>query len=114
MTRTEIPKVRGAIDANTLCALGLIRTYSADPRDLGKNHQVLAYGYELDAAQNLVVRVYDPNTDSANGDGVLLALNVKDPARPTPITHNVAIADPIRGFFRIPYSFRDPSALTAH
>jgi hypothetical protein len=105
------PSIRADIDVGHPSPLGIVTVRSTNPGDLGRNHQILAYGYELDAAQNLIIHVYDPNTDSANGDGVFLALNVKDPTRATPITHNVAIGDPIRGFFRIPYSFRDPGLL---
>src|SRR4030095_3558548 len=39
---------------------GLVKAKSRAPRDLGANHQVLAYGYELDGTR-LTLRLYDPN-----------------------------------------------------
>jgi len=107
----EWPRIQADIDAGHPSPLGVVTVRSANPADLGRNHQILAYGYELDDARNLVLHVYDPNTAPADGDGVFLAMNVRDPTRAMPITHNVAIGDPIRGFFRIPYRYRDPSAL---
>jgi len=77
---------------------------------LGHNHQVLAYGYELDSSQ-LMIKVYDPNTNPASGDGVHIALSVANPSGPSPIIHNIGIGDPIRGFFRVPYTPTDPSEL---
>ncbi len=56
------PAVRAAIDAGRLSALGLVHVASADPRRLIGNHQVVAYGYALDAAAGTVsLRIYDPN-----------------------------------------------------
>jgi hypothetical protein len=83
---------------------------STDPLDLGKNHQVLAYAYTL-IRDLLHLRVYDPNTDTAGSDGVYLSLNLADPTSATPITHNVGIAEPIRGFFHVDYAPADPSSL---
>ncbi len=109
---TEWPqRIQPELDAGRLCCLGLVTTRSLDPADLGKNHQVLAYGYDIDDADVLTVHVYDPNTASAGADAVRLALSLSDPSQPTPITHNVAIGEPVRGFFRVDYAPRDPSAI---
>jgi hypothetical protein len=43
--RAEMPAIRASIDAGHPCPLGLVRVHSANPADLGHNHQVLAYGY---------------------------------------------------------------------
>src|SRR4051812_4494099 len=43
----EWPKVRADLDANRLACLGLVTVASLNPADLGKNHQVMAYGYTL-------------------------------------------------------------------
>jgi hypothetical protein len=56
------PAIRGEIDAGRPAVLGLVHVASADPRRLTANHQVLAYGYTLDAPAGRVgLRIYDPN-----------------------------------------------------
>ena len=45
--RDEWPKVRADIDAGHPSALGLIKVRSNDPRQLKHDHQVLAYGYDV-------------------------------------------------------------------
>src|SRR5437899_1309185 len=107
----EWPKVKADIDGGRLSPLGVVTVQSTNPGDLGKNHQVLAYAYELDPAHNLVVHLYDPNTDPGNADNVLLSMNVAEPTQAIPITHNVAIGEPIRGFFRLDYRFKDPRSV---
>ena len=83
---------------------------SINPRDLGRCHQVLAYAYDLEWP-TLTIRVYDPNTDPAAADECSLSLDLSHPSEKTPITHNVGIPDPIRGFFRTRYDAADPSKL---
>jgi hypothetical protein len=60
--RDAWPAIRREIDAGRPASLGLIHVASADPRHLVGDHQVVAYGYELDAgAGALELRIYDPN-----------------------------------------------------
>ena len=60
-TRTgEWPRIQGAIDDGRLAVVGLIRVQARNPLRLTGNHQVLAYGYELDGTA-IRLRVYDPN-----------------------------------------------------
>ena len=106
-------RIRPELDAGRLCSLGLVTTSSTNPADLGKNHQVLAYGYDIDDANRLDLLVYDPNTSASGADKVRISLGIAYPARATPITHNVAIGEAIRGFFRVDYSPHDPSAIGA-
>jgi len=106
----EWPRIKADLDAGHPCPLGLVTVQSSNPKDLGKNHQVLAYAYDYDV-QELTVHLYDPNTDPAQGDGVHLRLNVANPESATPIQHNIGIADPVRGFFRVDYTWKDPSPL---
>ena len=106
----EWPKVKADLDAGRLSPLGLVTVESNDPGDLGHNHQVVAYGYDL-AADQLTIKVYDPNTDRADGDGVTLSLSAAKPSGATPITSNVNISHPVRGFFRVDYSPADASSL---
>ncbi len=106
----EWPQIRSEIDDGRPAPLGLVTAASANPSRLGENHQVLAYGYELDG-DDLTLKVYDPNTDLAAADQVCLSLCLADPAGKSPITHNVGVDAPIRGFFRVPYSPADPHHL---
>jgi hypothetical protein len=116
--KEEWPKIKADIDGGNLAPLGVVTVYSADPTMLGHNHQVLAYGYEVDDANRLTLHLYDPNTSSSGADDVRLSLDLSNPTKTSPITHNVNISRAIRGFFRTNYVFSDPSAIepreTAH
>jgi hypothetical protein len=104
----EWPQIKADIDANRLSCLGLVTVFSLNPGDLGKNHQVLAHGYELDNNGGLQLFIYDPN--SPLDDGVRISLNLGNPGGVTGINHNVRIRNPVRGFFRVPYvAVRPPS-----
>ena len=60
--RDAWPGVRRAVDGGRPAAVGLIHAASADPRRLIGNHQVVAYGYELEASAGRVsLAIYDPN-----------------------------------------------------
>src|SRR5205807_833121 len=101
-TRGEIVAVRAALDRGELCVLGLIRAQSSDPRDLGKNHQVLAYGYDLDdAVGRLTVRLYDPNHPDTE---TTLSCSTTAGA---PLDLQYSGGEPTRGFFVNPYSPAD-------
>jgi hypothetical protein len=104
--------IRPELDAGRLCPLGLVTTASPDPTQLGQNHQVLAYGYDLDDTSNLSLLIYDPNTPPGSADDVRIGFSLADPSHTTPISHNVGIGHPIRGLFRAPYRFHDPNGLT--
>lgn len=106
-------RIQPELDASRLCCLGLVTVASPNPAELGRNHQVMAYGYDLDWAGNLALRVYDPNTAQDRADEVTISLNLLDPEHPTPIRHNVGIGLPIRGFFRTDYSYANPTGLLA-
>ncbi|TMK45116.1 MAG: hypothetical protein E6G66_13285 [Actinobacteria bacterium] len=104
----EWPQIRSDIDAGHPSPLGLVTVRSVNPRDLGRCHQVLAYAYDLEGS-TLTLRLYDPNTDPAGADSCSLSLDLSRPSETASITHNVGIADPIRGFFRTRYDPADPS-----
>ncbi len=108
----EWPGIQADLDRGRPVPLGLVTVRSWSPGDLGRNHQVLAYGYDL-TGRDLVLKVYDPNTDLASADDVRVSLSIAKPSEATTITHNVSIGDPIRGFFQVPYEFSDPSELLA-
>jgi len=107
MIHDEWPAIKQDLDQGRLATLGLIRAVSLDPNQLGHNHQVLAYGYDLDGSQ-LTLRICDPNWPG--DDGVTLSLDISDPraaaspvwSRPDPPTYC---------FFRAPYLGRDPSGI---
>ena len=104
---TEWPAIRADLDSGHLCPLGLIKVESVNPLQVGENHQVLAYGYDLDEASGkLTVYVYDPN--EPGNDNVTLAVNIADSDNPSAIAYS---ADPAgRGFFRTLYTPADPAA----
>lgn len=104
MLRQEWPKVRRDIDAGHPSPLGLIRVKSANPFELKRNHQVLAYGYDL-AGTDLTLRLYDPNHPRA--DDVTLSLDTADPSRPAAIVTSPAGAA-VFSFFRVPYEPATP------
>ena len=104
MLREEWPAIRDNLDRGTLSPLGLVTTKSSNPLDLGRNHQVLAWGYDLDGTQ-LTLRLYDPN--HPDDDDVTLSLDVGHPGRATPVrcSHR---RRPVWCFFRTSYQFKDP------
>lgn len=107
----EWPRIRHDLDSGQLCALGLVTTASVNPVDLGQNHQVLAYGYDLDGPNDLAILIYDPNTPIGDADRVRISLSLANPAQASHVSHNVAIGNPVRGFFRVAYRYHDPTDL---
>jgi hypothetical protein len=105
MIETEWPKIRGRIDAGKLVPLGLVKEYGASPLKLAKNHQVLAYGYDL-VGDDLTVRVYDPNYPG--DDSASLMWNLAHPDASRMVTHSCEGAN-VRGVFATDY--RPPRTL---
>jgi hypothetical protein len=108
----EWPRVRADIDAGRPSALGLIRTRSFNPHDLALNHQVLAYGYDLDDVNRRVsaIHVYDPNYPA---DGtVAIAVHRVDPPEASTFSY-VGGDAPVRGFFRTAWTPKDPSSIAS-
>jgi hypothetical protein len=106
MVSTEWPAIKSDLDAGHPVPLGLIKVKSARPRDLGQNHQVLAYAYDLEGT-TLSISVYDPNYP--NNDDVRMSLNIADPHQPVPVTYTPQ--ESVFCFFRTNYSPRQPPAL---
>jgi hypothetical protein len=102
---TQWPQIVADLDGGVPAALGLVTVASANPADLGANHQVLAYGYVASASQ-VTVQVYDPN--SGRNDGIYIRFDPRTPTKPTTFEHNLSIADPVRGFFRTTYAPATP------
>lgn len=80
------PAVRREIDGGRPAAVGLLHVVSSDPRRLVANHQVVAYGYELDAAVGTVaLRIYDPN--HPDDDSIRLRLVLGRDSDPLELTY---------------------------
>jgi hypothetical protein len=95
------PAVRASLDRGQPVPLGLVTVASANPLLLGRNHQVLAYGYQAEGGR-VKIAVYDPN--SGQDDGVHIQFDTSDRTAATLFQHNISIGRPLRGFFLTVYS----------
>lgn len=101
----EWPTIRAVLDAGHPCPVGLIRVASFSWRDLTRNHQVLAFGYDTaDDGSGFAIRVYDPN--HPGNDAVELRAAI-DPEDGRPLRDRVHLSqttgEPLLGFFAQPY-----------
>jgi hypothetical protein len=101
----EWPKARALLDAGKPAMIGLIRVASADPRQLTRNHQVMAWGYAEDG-RGVTLRLYDPNWPDR--DDVTTTLDLDRAFRPTNVQQSTG--EPLLGWFVLPYSPADPRA----
>ncbi len=106
MANVEFPLIRQDILAGHLSPMGLIMIKSILPFDLGSNHQVIAYGYQM-RGNSVEIYLYDPN--SPNVDSIQMSFNAKSTAETINVTHNVNASGPIYCFFRTNYTFRKPA-----
>jgi hypothetical protein len=104
MIKEEWPKIRAEIDGGHPSPLGLARVKSWNPLDLKFNHQVLAYGYDLQG-DRLDLHLYDPNRPGDNG--LTLSLLISDPRRATRVDSTIG-GRPVFAFFRVRYQPRTP------
>jgi hypothetical protein len=109
------PPVRADLDAGIPSPLGLIRARSWNPMDLGLNHQVLAYGYDLTIGdggvpRELSVFVYDPNWPGRDDLAIRVALAA--PLEASTVSY-VPGDRVVRGFFRSAYRPADPTSVVA-
>lgn len=107
MITQEWPKVKANIDNGHLSPLALIETKSLNSGDLGQNHQVLVYGYDLSGTK-LVLHLYDPN--APGNDGVTLSLDLGTPQHATPVKLSSPGAGPIYCFFQPIYVYESVAA----
>jgi hypothetical protein len=101
----EWPRVRQDIDAGRLSPLGLVTVRSLNPMDLKHNHQVLAYGYDMDEGAGAAeIRLYDPNRENDDAARLVLTLGTE--------TELPSLSYPggplVRAFFRSAYTPVDP------
>lgn len=104
MIREQWPKIRADIDRGHPSPLGLVRVKSWNPLDLKFNHQVLAYGYDLEGG-HLGLHLYDPNR--AEDDDVTLSLQISDPRRASPVRSTLP-GRPVYSFFQARYRSATP------
>ena len=101
--QTQWPQITADLDRGTPAALGVVTVASASPADLGRNHQVLAYGYDLDGT-DLTIRLYDPNY--ADNDDVQVQLSIADTDAAIALTY--LPNETVYCFFHTPYTFARP------
>ena len=102
-----MPFVRATIDAGHPCPLGVVCVHSANPQDLGQNHQVLAYGY-TDTATTSTLRLYDCN--HPDDDSVTITFDHTNPHHSTKFSYSYD-DHAVVGFFPSQYTPKDPSPL---
>lgn len=108
MVMDEWPEIKIHIDNGEPTPVALVRIKSASPADVGHNHQVLAYGYEVNGA-NVTLHVYDPNYP--NNDTVKLTFNKERTDVPILVSYTIDGAEdrtPVYCFFRINYERSTP------
>jgi hypothetical protein len=109
MAHEAWPAIQAAIDSIEPCPIGLVLVKSLLPTDLGQDHQVLVYGYQLQQ-QQLTLYIYDPNAPSK--DDVRISLNISDTSNPISVTDNVNAPGQIYSFFVLRYERMPPAGGT--
>ena len=106
-TKVEWPLIRNAIDQGAPVILGVIRTGPTnDPSEAGKNHQVLAIGYQYAATGgDIWVFAYDPNHPRAIAT---LSMNFDLPENQIGAAQDTG--EKVRGFFTIPVGSGAPGS----
>ena len=104
MVREEWPFLKRKLDSGQAWPLGLIRVETDDVSQIGDNHQVLAYGYDL-AGSDLTLFIYDPNFHDR--DDITLKLNIGDPEHKVQLTYSDPDR-PVYCFFQTRYTYARP------
>ena len=109
MTTAECSSIMQDIDAGRLCPIGLVAAHRWIPWDVFKNHVVLVWGYEHDG-DRLTLYTYDSNFPGRDNITIHLDLSSSRPDMQI-MTNGTQGPKPgcIRGFFRVPYRYADPS-----
>jgi hypothetical protein len=105
-TGAQWPRIKALLDAGQPTPIGLVTVTGRSPFQLGRNHQVLAYYYQL-AGTQVTLQVYDPNSGPA--DDVYIRFDTQAPG--LGFTHSVNIGLPVRGLFLTPYSPATPPGI---
>lgn len=108
MVHEEWPAIKATIDGGALAMIGLVKVVSADPRQLNRNHQVIAYGYDLEGTA-LKLLILDPNLPRRE---IELGLDIADPTGTTTVTYVTSDGtfkdNSLVCFFAYPYAKREP------
>ncbi len=109
MVHDEWPVIKARLDSGSLVMIGLVKTVSADPRKLNHNHQVLAYGYDLQGTA-LKLLILDPNYPRRE---IELGIDVSDAGGETAVTYATSDGtireDSLVCFFTYPYVAKQPT-----
>jgi hypothetical protein len=108
--RHHWPAIRTDLRRGRPAVVGLIRQAAWSPMVLRHQHQVLAWAYRTEptteGGRRLVLSLYDPNHPGR--DDVELIAELGPDGRSLRVSQSTA--EPVLGFFRLPYRFRDPAA----
>jgi hypothetical protein len=96
------PAIKSKLDAGVPATLGVVTVASANPIQLGANHQVVAYAHSI-AGTEVTLSVYDPNSGPA--DDIWIRFNR---AGGSGFAHNLGLSRPVRGYFLTSYSAVQP------
>ena len=102
------PAIKADIDGGHVSPVSLVKVKSLNPLDLGKNHQVLAYGYDL-IGTSLVIHIYDCN--HPDDDTITMSLDIAHPEHATKVSYSTGST--VWCFFRSEYTFHKPALATA-
>jgi hypothetical protein len=109
MVHDEWPVIKARIDTGSLVMIGLVKVVSADPRQLNHNHQVIAYGYDLQGTA-LKLLILDPNYPRRE---IELGIDVGNVRGHTAVTYASADGtireDSLVCFFTYPYVAKQPA-----
>lgn len=103
MLRDEWPRVQASLDTGHPVPLGLVKVKSDEPADLCENHQVLAYGYDLNGT-DLSIALYDPNYPDQ--DNVTMHLSIASTQAPVALTYSPS--ETVYCFFHTSYMAAPP------
>lgn len=114
----EWSKVRAGLDLGIPMPMALILVKDRDITQMGNNHQVLAYGYDLDGT-DLSILVYDPNYPLDNN--VRINLSIANPSHTTEMWQTASDAvtrasvrvRTVHAFFTQTYLFQTPPGVPA-
>lgn len=108
----EWPKIRAGLDAGMPMPMALILIKDRDIFQMGNNHQVLAYGYDLDGS-DLSILIYDPNCPGDNT--VRINLSLGNPRQTTDMWQTEGLMNArtktVFAFFSQGYVFAMPPAI---
>ncbi len=105
-TYREFSDIRLSLDKKQPVVLGLVYVHLSQSLAVWSNHQVIAYKYEVDSEKSTLY-LYDPNFPGRE-DIVLELMKTEKGFQciQKDLQSNAGI--PVRGFFKIPYSFNSP------